>query len=97
MLLRLTAHTRVCPGRYFAEAAIFINVAAALHVFDISPPLDEQGSPITIVPRMTDGAIRYAVRRCGLITRVLIEARKFIVTRKIVVALSNHALPERRY
>ncbi|KAI0767394.1 cytochrome P450 [Fomes fomentarius] len=50
---------RVCPGRYFAEAAIFINVAAALHVFDITPPLDEHGSPITIVPRVTDGAISH--------------------------------------
>ncbi|KAI0767399.1 cytochrome P450, partial [Fomes fomentarius] len=46
---------RICPGRYFAEAAMFINVAAALHVFDISPPLDERGNVIRIVPKMTDG------------------------------------------
>ncbi|KAI0767393.1 cytochrome P450 [Fomes fomentarius] len=50
---------RICPGRYFAEAAMFINVAAALHVFDISPPLDERGNVIRIVPKMTDGFVSH--------------------------------------
>ncbi|KAI0767392.1 cytochrome P450 [Fomes fomentarius] len=50
---------RICPGRYFAEAAMFINVAAALHVFDISPPLDERGNVIRNVPKMTDGIISH--------------------------------------
>ncbi|KAI0752762.1 CyP450 monooxygenase [Daedaleopsis nitida] len=50
---------RICPGRYFAEAALFINVACALHVFDISAPLDEEGKPIKIVPEMTEGLLIY--------------------------------------
>ena len=37
---------RICPGRYFAEDALFISVACALHVFDIGPPLGDDGRPI---------------------------------------------------
>ncbi|KAI0697621.1 cytochrome P450 [Cerioporus squamosus] len=36
---------RICPGRYFAQAGLFITVASVLHVFDITPPLDDQGPP----------------------------------------------------
>ena len=50
---------RICPGRYFAEAALFINVACALHVFDITPPLGEDGRPIEIKRGHTDGVISY--------------------------------------
>ncbi|PIL29143.1 hypothetical protein GSI_09192 [Ganoderma sinense ZZ0214-1] len=48
---------RICPGRHFAEAGLFIIVASVLHVFDITPPLDEQGRPIEITPGQTDGII----------------------------------------
>ena len=48
---------RICPGRYYAEAALFINTASVLHVFDIMPPLDQDGRPIRIEPRMTDGLV----------------------------------------
>ncbi|KAI0712382.1 O-methylsterigmatocystin oxidoreductase [Earliella scabrosa] len=50
---------RICPGKYFAEAAIFINIASVLHVFDITPPLDHNGQPIKIHPRMSDGLVSY--------------------------------------
>ncbi|KAI0752761.1 cytochrome P450 [Daedaleopsis nitida] len=48
---------RICPGRYFAEAALFINTASLLHVFDITPPVDEDGNPVKIVPQMSDGLV----------------------------------------
>ena len=48
---------RICPGRHFAEAGLFIIVASVLHVFDVTPPLDEQGRPIKITPGQTDGII----------------------------------------
>ena len=48
---------RICPGRYFAEAALFLNMARVLHVFDISPPLDERGQVIAIQPKMKDGIL----------------------------------------
>ncbi|RDX45826.1 cytochrome P450 [Lentinus brumalis] len=50
---------RICPGRYFAESSMFINISAVLHVFDIGPPVDEASVPIKVVPELTDGLIAY--------------------------------------
>ncbi|KAI0769932.1 cytochrome P450 [Fomes fomentarius] len=50
---------RICPGRYFAEAALFVNMARVLQVFDISPPLDARGDVIRIEPKMKDGILSY--------------------------------------
>ncbi|TBU63516.1 O-methylsterigmatocystin oxidoreductase [Dichomitus squalens] len=50
---------RICPGRYFAESALFINVACAIHVFDITPPLGEDGLPIEVKQGHTGGLISY--------------------------------------
>ena len=51
---------RMCPGRHFAEASVFINVASVLHVFDIGPPLDEKVRPIKLELEATDGLLSYA-------------------------------------
>ena len=48
---------RLCPGRYYADASLFINVAMVLHVFDISPPLDKDGKAMNINPQMTNGLL----------------------------------------
>ncbi|EJD04923.1 cytochrome P450 [Fomitiporia mediterranea MF3/22] len=37
---------RICPGRHFAEAAVWLTIANVLAVFDILPPLDENGREI---------------------------------------------------
>ncbi|RDX50378.1 cytochrome P450 [Lentinus brumalis] len=50
---------RVCPGRYFADATLFINIAMLLHVFDITPPLDKDGKPIAIELKMSDSLVSY--------------------------------------
>ncbi|KAI1791793.1 cytochrome P450 [Ganoderma leucocontextum] len=58
---------RICPGRYFAENGLFINVASALHVFNITPPVDEKGQIIKIKPQTTDGLLCYpADCRCTI-------------------------------
>ncbi|OCH88084.1 O-methylsterigmatocystin oxidoreductase [Obba rivulosa] len=36
---------RICPGRHFSDATLFINIASLMHVFDILPWLDEHGTP----------------------------------------------------
>ncbi|EMD36558.1 hypothetical protein CERSUDRAFT_138257 [Gelatoporia subvermispora B] len=36
---------RICPGRFFADSTIYINMACILHVFNITPALDEHGQP----------------------------------------------------
>ncbi|KAI0638607.1 CyP450 monooxygenase [Trametes polyzona] len=44
---------RICPGRHFADASLFIIVASVLHSFDIRPPLDASGKPAHVEPRVT--------------------------------------------
>lgn len=53
------SNRRICPGRYFAQDGLFINLASILHVFDITPPLDEHGNPIKVGYRMSDGLLSY--------------------------------------
>jgi cytochrome P450 len=48
---------RICPGRFFSDAALFATVAHVLTVFDIKPSLDDNGKEIEIVPNMTDGLL----------------------------------------
>ena len=53
------SNLRICPGRYFAQDGLFINLASILHVFDITPPLDEHGNPIKVGYRLSDGLLSY--------------------------------------
>ncbi len=92
---RLPVHStlptdRICPGRYFAEAAVFINVAAALHVFDITPPVDDAGKPINIIPTMTDGILTY-VRSCFEYSSFAAHKTLLAGIRKTAAAPSSHA------
>nr|VWP02389.1 N/A [Ganoderma boninense] len=50
---------RICPGRYFAEDTVFISVARILHVFDITPPVGEDGRPIKIEHVCSDTFVSY--------------------------------------
>ena len=89
---------RICPGRHFAEASLFINIASVLHTFDITPPLDEHGHPVKAVPGMTDGllscvALAY-VPRCG-IADVLMSVCHCVAIRRTFVVQSSHALSGR--
>ncbi|KAI8996324.1 CyP450 monooxygenase [Trametes punicea] len=46
---------RICPGRYFAEDSLFLNMASILHVFDILPALDKSGKPIPVDVKTSSG------------------------------------------
>ncbi|KAH9912862.1 O-methylsterigmatocystin oxidoreductase [Epithele typhae] len=50
---------RICPGRHFADAGLFLNVVSVLHVFNIGPPVDSAGNPIKVVPSQSDGFLSY--------------------------------------
>ncbi|KAI0754774.1 O-methylsterigmatocystin oxidoreductase [Daedaleopsis nitida] len=63
---------RICPGRYLAEVSLFLNIACALHVFTIHPPLDCNGNPIAIEPVMEDGFLSH-LEDC----RCIIKARSW--------------------
>lgn len=89
-------HVRICPGRYFADTGLFINIASFLHVFDIGQPFDNAGNPIRIPHSMTDGFLSSVLRFRGgpLRTRVLIWT---LGTSKTVGAPSNHAVTGRSH
>ncbi|RPD62684.1 cytochrome P450 [Lentinus tigrinus ALCF2SS1-6] len=58
---------RNCPGRYFADASLFLNIAMLLHVFNITPPLDKDGVPEHMELKMTSTTISYPVDlRCTI-------------------------------
>ena len=48
-------HIRICPGRYLADAIMFLYIASILYTFNVTPPVDENGNPIRIEPRATTG------------------------------------------
>ncbi|KAM5535430.1 hypothetical protein V8D89_010952 [Ganoderma adspersum] len=61
---------RVCPGRHFAIASIYIYVASILHVFNISPKQDTSGKQIEIERDMVSGVVTYPTKfECDIIPR----------------------------
>ncbi|KAF7768382.1 hypothetical protein Agabi119p4_7625 [Agaricus bisporus var. burnettii] len=61
---------RICPGRFFADAALFSTVTHVLTLFNIRPSLDENGKEIGIKPDMTDGLLSYPEAfECRIIPR----------------------------
>ncbi len=60
---------RACPGQHFAGASLFMNIAMVLHVFNITPPLDEQGKPIQVKMQITSG-LSSCVNICSGFMRV---------------------------
>ncbi|KAM5539726.1 hypothetical protein V8D89_006539, partial [Ganoderma adspersum] len=48
---------RICPGRHFGDASVWIAVASVLHTFNISPPLDDKGETSVLIPKFTDGLL----------------------------------------
>ncbi|KAI0646477.1 CyP450 monooxygenase [Trametes meyenii] len=47
------AGRRVCAGRHFANASLFIVVASVLHTLKIEAPLDGSGNPVAVEPKVT--------------------------------------------
>ncbi|KAI0360841.1 CyP450 monooxygenase [Trametes cingulata] len=50
---------RICPGRYFAEASLFIIISTVLHTVSVSAALDANGLPVKLEGKMTPGVISY--------------------------------------
>lgn len=48
---------RICPGRHFAVNSLFISVTSVLHIYDISPPIDDEGQRIVPKVRMRSGLV----------------------------------------
>ena len=50
---------RVCPGKAFAEANLWLVIANTIAAMDIRKVLDEGGNPITPTGEFDSGTIRY--------------------------------------
>ncbi|PIL29307.1 cytochrome P450 [Ganoderma sinense ZZ0214-1] len=46
---------RICPGRHFAEASLFLTVASVLHTFTIKPRCNAAGEPVLPEGKMKPG------------------------------------------
>lgn len=86
---------RVCPGRAFAEASVFAAVAAVLHSFTVSPPLDSRGESVRLdkTVKMTPGVISYVNLSSWTVLPFLSEAfiAYYIGIRNLMSALSRLA------
>jgi hypothetical protein len=49
---------RICPGRYFAEDILFLNMANILAVFKIEKAVDELGNVIEPRAEFNSGLLR---------------------------------------
>ncbi|RPD62574.1 O-methylsterigmatocystin oxidoreductase [Lentinus tigrinus ALCF2SS1-6] len=69
---RDTLLQRICPGRYFAKDSLFLIIASVLHMFSITPPVDDHGQPVKVEPIMSDGFLSYLEDcRCTIRPRFL--------------------------
>ncbi|KIJ14781.1 hypothetical protein PAXINDRAFT_12351 [Paxillus involutus ATCC 200175] len=61
---------RICPGRYLAEASLWIAIASVLAVFQIRKAKNEHGEDIEIVPQFTRGQVTHpAPFKCAIVPR----------------------------
>ncbi|KAF9043066.1 cytochrome P450 [Panaeolus papilionaceus] len=74
---------RTCPGKYVAEAQVWISIACMLSVFDIRKALDEFGRPVEVVPEFSSGMIchplpfKFSMKPRSEAARSLIEQTEF--------------------
>ncbi|KAL0958951.1 hypothetical protein HGRIS_014263 [Hohenbuehelia grisea] len=50
---------RICPGRFMADAQLWICIASILAVFDVRPGMDEDGKPVRVQARFDTGMISH--------------------------------------
>lgn len=52
---------RICPGRHLSDNSLYSIVSCLLAVYDIKPPVDDQGNDIKLEPEFTNGLLSYPV------------------------------------
>lgn len=50
---------RICPGRFFADQSLFLNIVHSLACFNIRPSLDSTGKPIPVDVKPKPGILSY--------------------------------------
>ncbi|KAG7447172.1 cytochrome P450 [Guyanagaster necrorhizus] len=59
LFLRLSAGFRKCPGRYFADAGVWLALSMIISRFDISKAKDSEGNVITPVAEFESAFVRH--------------------------------------
>ena len=47
----------ICPGRHFSDNALYSIASCLLAVYDIKPPVDDQGNTLKLEPKFTTGPV----------------------------------------
>ena len=47
----------ICPGRFLSDNSLYSIVSCVLAVYDITPPVDEQGNTVKLKPEFTTGLV----------------------------------------
>ena len=47
--------TSICPGRHLSDNSLYSIVSCVLAVYDIKPPVDDQGNTLKLKPEFTTG------------------------------------------
>lgn len=50
-------HCSICPGRHLSNNSLYAMVSLILSVYNISPPVDNQGNHVDLKPEPTPGMI----------------------------------------
>jgi len=59
VVLSLVGPDRICPGKHFALRMVYLAIACVLSVFDISPVLDDDGTPRLPKIEFDNATVRY--------------------------------------
>jgi hypothetical protein len=55
--LPLILLARLCPGRHISDNSLYSFVSCVLAVYDIKPPVDDQGNTLELKPEFTSGLL----------------------------------------
>ena len=64
-VMRAISHRRstplsICPGKYLGDNSLYILACCLLAVYDIKPPVDDQGNTIKLKAEFTGGLLSWA-------------------------------------
>ena len=47
----------ICPGRHLSDSSLYSILSCLLAVYDIKPPVDDQGNTLKLEPEFTSGLL----------------------------------------
>ena len=56
-LIEVEFFPSICPGRHLSDSSLYIIVSCLLAVYDIKPPVDDEGNILKLKPKFTSGLL----------------------------------------